>query len=468
MNKFKKLLAILLAACLALTCFAFVACDGKPSGTGGDKEVDKITVSKQPTTIVYNVGDTFSVEGGEITVTYKDGTTAVVALTAEDVTIQGVVPGDKLAIADEDVDSEEKTITVRYGKKSARFTVTVSHAMIAVTLDYNYTGSTAGSASVRKGNTVSKPANPTRDGYTFDNWYTDSTLTMAYDFETAVQAAFTLYAKWLDNSATYYEVSFDNNYAGSLDPVVQKVKSGDKAVKLATDPTREGYTFSGWYAEAAGTNAYSFDAAVSAATTVYAKWTRIGAAEVKEYLFEAEYTDLDGKSGPGLSSSAPGTAMIQAATNLGASNDRFIGYQYSNACTLEFQIVSDSAVSDAKIVLRLSAEIRDFNMNPSNYSVYLNGNPITYNEIEFKNVPTSSGADVNEVKALQFKDYVIAENVSLLEGLNTVQLLTDNEHTLEGTTLLADAPLIDCLKISTSAILTWSTVHGLPKLSNIK
>lgn len=45
-----------------------------------------------------------------------------------------------------------------------------------------------------------KPADPTRDGYTFGGWYTDEACTRAYDFATPVTADLTLYAKWTKNA----------------------------------------------------------------------------------------------------------------------------------------------------------------------------------------------------------------------------------------------------------------------------
>lgn len=45
-----------------------------------------------------------------------------------------------------------------------------------------------------------KPADPTRDGYTFGGWYTDEACTQAYDFSTPVTAGLTLYAKWTKNA----------------------------------------------------------------------------------------------------------------------------------------------------------------------------------------------------------------------------------------------------------------------------
>lgn len=45
-----------------------------------------------------------------------------------------------------------------------------------------------------------KPADPTRDGYTFGGWFTDEACTQAYDFSTPVTANLTLYAKWTKNA----------------------------------------------------------------------------------------------------------------------------------------------------------------------------------------------------------------------------------------------------------------------------
>lgn len=45
-----------------------------------------------------------------------------------------------------------------------------------------------------------KPADPTRDGYTFGGWFTDEACTQAYDFSMPVTADLTLYAKWTKNA----------------------------------------------------------------------------------------------------------------------------------------------------------------------------------------------------------------------------------------------------------------------------
>ena len=61
---------------------------------------------------------------------------------------------------------------------------------------------------------VTKPADPTREGYTFGGWYTDEACTKAYDFATAVTSDLTLYAKWVKNEATSSGSSSGTDNAG--------------------------------------------------------------------------------------------------------------------------------------------------------------------------------------------------------------------------------------------------------------
>lgn len=61
---------------------------------------------------------------------------------------------------------------------------------------------------------VTKPADPTREGYTFGGWYTDEACTKAYDFATAVTSDLTLYAKWIKNQASSSGSSSGTDNAG--------------------------------------------------------------------------------------------------------------------------------------------------------------------------------------------------------------------------------------------------------------
>lgn len=77
-------------------------------------------------------------------------------------------------------------------------------------------GSAVDPVTVDTGSTVTKPADPTKSGYTFGGWYKDSTLQTPWDFANGtVTADTTLYAKWTANPpAPSYDDS-DPTYAVS-------------------------------------------------------------------------------------------------------------------------------------------------------------------------------------------------------------------------------------------------------------
>ena len=64
-----------------------------------------------------------------------------------------------------------------------------------VTFDSNG-GSAVDKQTVESGTAASKPANPTKTGYTFVAWFEDESLTMPYYFASKVVKNLTLYAKW--------------------------------------------------------------------------------------------------------------------------------------------------------------------------------------------------------------------------------------------------------------------------------
>lgn len=71
-----------------------------------------------------------------------------------------------------------------------------------------------------------------------------------------------------------YTVTFDANGKDAAMPDSQRVKEGKAATEPSTKPRCKGYTFAGWYTDAACTKAYDFSAAVTADMTLYAKWTK--------------------------------------------------------------------------------------------------------------------------------------------------------------------------------------------------
>ena len=96
-----------------------------------------------------------------------------------------------------------------------------------------------------------------------------------------------------DPQPTYVTVTFDDMVAGTDNKVVEVLK-GSKVSK-PEDPVREGYTFAGWYADEALTEAYDFGSAVNEDTVLYAKWTEDGGAEKPEPPVDPEDPNKPGK-----------------------------------------------------------------------------------------------------------------------------------------------------------------------------
>lgn len=67
-----------------------------------------------------------------------------------------------------------------------------------VTVKFNTDGGSAiADVKVDKGTKVTKPADPTKEGYTFGKWYEDAAKVTEYDFDTLLSSDITLYASWV-------------------------------------------------------------------------------------------------------------------------------------------------------------------------------------------------------------------------------------------------------------------------------
>lgn len=76
-------------------------------------------------------------------------------------------------------------------------TIDVKYDLDEHTLTFETNGGSAiNSVTVRHGNAVARPADPTKDKYTFIGWYADPEFTEEYDFATVLEADKTIYAKF--------------------------------------------------------------------------------------------------------------------------------------------------------------------------------------------------------------------------------------------------------------------------------
>ncbi len=129
-------------------------------------------------------------------------------------------------------------------------------------------GSEVKAVKVKKGGTITLPANPTKVDFAFGGWFTDdNTFKNQFDAKTPITADITLYAKW---DVPDYTVTFDSKGGSEVKAV--KVKKGG-TITLPPAPTKTDFVFAGWFTDD-NTFKNQFDAktVITANLTLYAKW----------------------------------------------------------------------------------------------------------------------------------------------------------------------------------------------------
>ena len=159
---------------------------------------------------------------------------------------------------------------------------------------YVYDDDSSASFDVTYGSDVTLPT-PTRKDYRFLGWYYNGTLVESGNWDIANNATLTpawelltyydVYFENTENNSTTVTVTFNNNYSGSL--YSYDTLYHNETLSYPTVPTREGYSFVGWYLDADCTVPYSFSGTITEDITLYAKW-----AEMSSYYYSREYVDI--------------------------------------------------------------------------------------------------------------------------------------------------------------------------------
>ena len=133
------------------------------------------------------------------------------------------------------------------------------------------------SKTVTYGSSYGTLPTPTRNGYTFDGWYTSADGGSLVTSNVTVRLTYnqTLYAHWSENPQTY-TLYFDPD-GGSVDIYSKKVNYGEYYGDLPT-PYRDGYKFEGWYTGRNGAGSLRWSGkyvTTKSDETVYAHWSLI-------------------------------------------------------------------------------------------------------------------------------------------------------------------------------------------------
>ena len=370
-----------------------------------------------------------------------------------------------------DFDSNEiMEDTIVYAKWFKQYTVTYS---------LNYEGATEViTRKTRLGKVTNDVVPSEREGFAFAGWYADKEGTTPFDFNIDVNSDITIYAKWVANSVTFYTVTFNTNYGET--PVTTTTQAAEGTpVSRPTDPVRanvttkghqaQNFVFKGWFKDAACTQSYDFATNITSDLTLYAGWTG-------QYIFEAEHVSFlddngDPIQGMGASGGSQGSNMVDSpapsAAGINASNGFYVTYLYSPFLKLTFNIESDRAVSNATLTFRVTCEKMGYALSSSlssgtsdngnrisNYTINVNGNPLNYNMVDV----SYNAADYAATDGWRpFSDFVLTTTLSLNVGNNKLEFISSNMDGMGGT-MAATAPVIDCIKVDTSAELDWDPI----------
>lgn len=205
------------------------------------------------------------------------------------------------------IDSDNCIVSVADGSDS--FTSVSNDVKVIVSTDCTVTFESAGGSEVpdqivQYGEKIQEPEEPTREGYTFNGWYSDLDKTDLWDFNAdTVQGNMTLYAGWLEGDAPVQnepeadefpwwliliglligllllililvfgkkKVTFDSCGGTPIDSVYVKK---DSLVERPMTPVKPGAMFIGWYTDAQLGTPWNFERSkVKKSMTLYARW----------------------------------------------------------------------------------------------------------------------------------------------------------------------------------------------------
>ena len=240
------------------------------------------------------------------------------------------------------------------------------------TVSYNANGGSGAPASQTKTQGVTltlSSTKPTRSGYTFCGWATNSSATsVAYSAGDSytTNAAVTLYAVWQVNPPATYTVSYNAN-GGTGAPSSQTKTQNVTLTLSSAKPTRSGYTFLGWGTSSSATNAtYSAGGSYTANSgiTLYAVWQKIPST------YTISYNANGGSGAPSAQTKTEGVTLTLTSSKPTRSGYTFLGWSASSTASSPTYYAGGSYTANAAATLYAVWEY----IPPVTYTVSFNAN----------------------------------------------------------------------------------------------
>ncbi|MBQ3274416.1 MAG: InlB B-repeat-containing protein, partial [Christensenellaceae bacterium] len=191
----------------------------------GDKKTDYASDFSE---IKFTVGTPYSITRDPSLNKYAEGLDNMPSSAAE---------GDKISVGIhlESSDNPPKRVYYKYGDTEVNIPVTQDGILVSGSFDMpaqNITvyaewevpackvsfetngGSDVEAQTIAIGGTATKPEDPTKDGYSFYNWFGEEACTTPFDFTQAINGDTTVYAHWLKNISGF-KIHTDGTEKGS-------------------------------------------------------------------------------------------------------------------------------------------------------------------------------------------------------------------------------------------------------------
>ena len=310
---------------------------------------------------------------------------------------------------------------------------------------------------------IEKQPQTTREGYTFEGWYTDKNFTEKVTFPYDVTRAQTLYAKWKKNT---YTVHFETDGGTAVGDMIVSV------IERAPSTEKKGYTFDGWYADENFTEKVTFPYEVTAEQTLYAKWTQNIPAGIT-FTVDADgvLTGAEGLTESGMTVEIPsvvnGIAVREIGQDVFKDNKNIavliipdtverLGYRVCSGCTAlrevrlsssSLRVISDEAFDGCSSLQKVNfpstlKEIRSDAFSGTALTEFTAPDSLT--DIwgnAFKDCTALKSVELNNVRNLgsgAFMNCTALESVSLSDNMEKL-----NDHIFDGCASLARIDMPD-------------------------
>ena len=309
---------------------------------------------------------------------------------------------------------------------------------------------------------IEKQPQTTREGYTFEGWYTDKNFTEKVTFPYEVTRAQTLYAKWEKNA---YTVHFETDGGTAVGDMIVSV------IERSPSTEKKGYTFEGWYADENFTEKVTFPYEVTKAQTLYAKWTQNIPAGIT-FTVDADgvLTGAEGLTESGMTVEIPsvvnGIAVREIGQDVFKDNKNIavliipdtverLGYRVCSGCTAlrevrlssSLRVISDEAFDGCSSLQKVNfpstlKEIRSDAFSGTALTEFTAPDSLT--DIwgyAFKDCTALKSVELNNVRNLgsgAFMNCTALESVSLSYNMEKL-----NDHIFDGCASLARIDMPD-------------------------